>query len=300
MNVRTAVAFSPGHITGFVEFPISPDDPVLKGSRGAGFCISRGVRTTVRAESSTKNDLAIFVNKKFADDAEVSRYVVEEYLELAKKPLGIRVEHDLAIPVGYGLGSSGASALSLSFALNKALDTGLSDIEAAQIAHKADLACKCGLGTVLAEYHGGFEMRLKAGAPGIGVVDKIAVGDRKAVILCVAPMSTKDFLTNKISLVNGLGGKMLSKLTKTRSVDDFMEMSLQFAKSIGFVSNRCQRVIYEMVANGYRCSIAMFGETVFSIVKNDYVKEVQRILGKYNGELLVCDIDLHGARMIQC
>jgi len=300
MNVHTAAAFSPGHITGFVEFPILPDDPVLTGSRGAGFCISRGVKTRVRAESSSKNDLAIFVNGKFADDAEVSKYVVEAYLKLAKEPLSIRVEHDLEIPVGYGLGSSGAAALSLSFALNKALDTGLSDIKAAQIAHKVDLACKCGLGTVLTEYHGGFEMRLKAGAPGVGVVDKIAVGDQKVVILCVAPTSTKDFLTNKISLVNGLGGKMLIKLTKTRSIDDFMEMSLQFAKSIGFVSDRCQRVINEMIANGYRCSIAMFGETIFSIVKKDHVKEAQRILRKYNGELLVCDIDSNGAKMIQC
>jgi len=296
----SAGAFSPGHITGFVEFPISPNDPILKGSRGAGFCISKGVKTTVSAERSGRNDLSIFMNGKFADDAEVSRYVVEEYLELVKEPFSIRVEHDLEIPVGYGLGSSGAAALSLSLALNSALDAGLSSVEAAQIAHKADLACRCGLGTVLAEYHGGFEMRLNAGAPGVGVVEKITVRDHKAVVLCIAPMSTKEFLTNKMSLINGLGGKMLSKLVKTRSIDDFVEMSLQFARSIDFVSDRCQQVIDEMLENGYKCSTAMFGETVFSIVKNDYVKEVQRILGRHNGELLTCDIDYLGARMIQC
>ena len=296
----SAGAFSPGHITGFVEFPISPNDPILKGSRGAGFCISKGVKTTVSAEGSGRNDLSIFMNGKFADDAEVSRYVVEEYLELVKEPFSIRVEHDLEIPVGYGLGSSGAAALSLSLALNSALDAGLSSVEAAQIAHKADLACRCGLGTVLAEYHGGFEMRLNAGAPGVGVVEKITVRDHKAVVLCIAPMSTKEFLTNKMSLINGLGGKMLSKLVKTRSIDDFVEMSLQFARSIDFVSDRCQQVVDEMLENGYKCSTAMFGETVFSIVKNDYVKEVQRILGRHNGELLTCDIDYLGARMIQC
>ena len=296
--MQTACAFSPGHITGFVEFPTSPNDPVLMGSRGAGFCISKGVKTIVHTERAIRNDFSIFIDGKFAEDAEVSRYVVEEYLKIVRQPFSIRVEHYLEIPVGYGLGSSGAAALSLSLALNKALNTGLGDVEAAQIAHKADLVCRCGVGTVLAEYHGGFEMRLNAGAPGVGVVEKIPVRDQKAVILCIAPMLTREFLANKISLINGLGGKMLSKLVKTRSIDDFLNMSLQFAKSIGFVSDRCQQVIDEMLTNGYKCSTAMFGETVFSIMNNDSVKDVQGILGNYDGKLLVCDIDYQGARMI--
>jgi pantoate kinase len=298
--MRVASAFSPGHITGFVEFPISPDDPVLKGSRGAGFCINKGVRTKVNAEKSGKNNFSILIDGKLTDDAEVSRYVVKEYLKITKEPYNIRVEHDLEIPVGYGLGSSGAAALSLSLALNSALDTGLSSVEAAQVAHKADLACRCGVGTVLAEYHGGFEMRLNAGAPGIGTVEKIPTRNHKAVMLCIAPMSTKEFLTNKISLINGLGGKMLSKLVMTKSVDVFLEMSLQFAKSIDFVSDRCQEIIDEMIVNGYKCSTAMFGETIFSIVKDDNVRGVEKILSNHDGKLLVCDIDNEGARMIAC
>ncbi len=296
--MESAVAFSPGHITGFVEFPTAPKDPVLTGSRGAGFCITKGVKTIVHTERAARNDFSIFIDGKFAEDAEVSRYVVEEYLKIVRQPFSIRVEHYLEIPVGYGLGSSGAAALSLSLALNKALNTDLSDVEAGQIAHKADLACRCGVGTVLAEYHGGFEMRLSAGAPGVGVVEKISLPDQKAVILCIAPILTKEFLTNKISLINGLGGKMLNKLVKTKSVNDFLDMSLQFAGSIGFVSDRCQQVIDEMLANGYKCSTAMFGETVFSIVRNDSVKDVERILDRHNGELLVCDIDYQGARML--
>ncbi len=294
----SAIAFSPGHITGFVEFPTASNDPVLTGSRGAGFCISKGVKTVVHVERAARNNFSIFIDGKFAEDAEVSRYVVEAYLRIVRQPFDIRVEHYLEIPVGYGLGSSGAAALSLSLALNKALNTDLSHVEAGQIAHKADLACRCGVGTVLAEYHGGFEMRLNAGAPGVGVVEKIPLPDQKAVILCIAPMLTKEFLTNNISLINGLGGKMLGKLVKTRTVNDFLDMSLQFAGSIGFVSHRCQQVIDEMLANGYKCSTAMFGETVFSIVKNDSVRDVQRILSGYNGALLVCDIDYQGARML--
>lgn len=93
---------------------------------------------------------------------------------------------------------------------------------------------------------------------------------------------------------------MLSKLKNTKSINDFMDMSLEFAKSIDFVSERCQHVIDAMLAKRYKCSTAMFGETVFSIVKNDDVKDVKGILRKFDGKLLVCDIDYQGARIIPC
>ena len=35
------------------------------------------------------------------------------------KPVFISVEHESEIPIGYGLGSSGSAALSLSYALNQ-------------------------------------------------------------------------------------------------------------------------------------------------------------------------------------
>ena len=290
-----AEAFSPGHITGFAQFPITQKDPLLNGSLGAGFCINKGVKTTVNIENSNKNNYSILINGKIVNDVEVSRYVVNEYIPLMNKKYKITIEHQSGIPIGYGLGSSGAAALSLSLALNEALGTPLSHVEAAQIAHKADFTCKCGLGTVLAEFHGGFEMRLAVGAPGIGMVEKIQLSNRKVILFCIAPVSTKDFLTNKIQLINGIDGAMLTKLSKTRSIDDFMHMSLQFARSIDFMSNKCRNLIEDFLANGYMCSTAMFGETIFSIIKNNDVKDVQKIFGKYDSNMLVCDIDNDGA-----
>ncbi len=289
-------AFSPGHVTGFVQFPTLQKDPLFYGSLGAGFCTSKGVKTKVNVENAGRNNYSIMINGQLTNEAEVSRYVVDEYISFLNENYKISVKHELEIPIGYGLGSSGAAALSLSLALNQALGRPLSNVKAAQIAHKADLACRCGVGTVIAEFHGGFEMRLIAGAPGIGVVEKIPLHD-KAVIFCMAPVSTKEFLTNKIQLINGLGGKMLSRLTKTRSVDDFMQMSLEFARSIGFMNKKCNEVVDDLLANGYRCSTAMFGETVFSIVKDNAVENVKKVLSKYDGSILVCAIDNNGARV---
>ena len=67
----------------------------------------------------------------------------------------IIVEHHVEVPLGAGFGTSGAAALSLALALNEALSLGLSKIEAAQLAHVAEVECKTGLGTVIAETFGG-------------------------------------------------------------------------------------------------------------------------------------------------
>ena len=231
--LSVAKAFSPGHITGFFEVP---DDACClnslhKGSKGAGFSIDRGIATTAYLYESTKPECQIWINGIKSRNAEVSKWVIEKYLELADRPYFMRIQHDIEIPIGFGLGSSGAAALSLSYALNQALKTGLSRSQAAQVAHHAEIACNTGLGTVIAEFAGGFEMRTTVGAPGIGSVSKISLDENyRAVVLCLAPIPTKSFLTNRINEINGLGGIMLTKLSASKSVDDFLKMSRRFAE----------------------------------------------------------------------
>ncbi len=290
-------AYSPAHITGFVEFP---DASIQKGSRGAGVCIDKGVTTDVWVYKSNANKVSIEVNGHISN-ADVSLYVVNEYLHMLTEPVYIKVRHRVDVPIGYGLGSSGAAALSLSYALNDALNLSLSKEEAAGIAHRADIACKCGAGTVIAEYHGGFELRLTAGAPGEGVVKSIPLYGYKVVALCMNPYPTKEFLTNKINIINGLGGKMLNKLLKSLSIDEFMDMSLTFARFIGFISARAANIIDELSEHGYKASVALFGDTVFSVVREDEVDCIAEVLSRYSNRhnLLICSVDNTGARVIR-
>ncbi len=290
-----AMAFAPGHITGFVEFPIIEGDPLYIGSRGAGVCIDKGVLTKVSLEPDDDNSIHIYINGRLAE-AEVSRYVVNHYLSLIERKYKVVVEHNLDIPIGYGIGSSGAAALSLSLALNDALQL-FDELKAAQIAHIADLKCKCGMGTVIAEYYGGFEMRVKAGAPGIGYLKCLEHDKDIAVILCLEPVSTRDFLTNKISLINGLGGKMLKRLEEDPTIDQFLKLSSVFARSIKFVSNRCYSIMDELTKHGYKSSIALFGETVFTIVSKDDANNVKSLLEGY-GDPIIAQINDDGARVI--
>ena len=297
--VAVAKAFSPGHITGFFEIPHGSYSHFLhKGSKGAGFSIDRGIATTAYVYESVKTDYRISINGIQNENAEVSRWVVEEYLKLADRPYFVNVDHDVGIPVGFGLGSSGAAALSLSYALNEALDIGLSRTEAAQIAHHAEIACKTGLGTVIAEFAGGFEIRTGAGAPGIGSVTKIDLENYKAVVLCLAPISTKSFLTSRMDEINGLGGIMLSKLSVSRSVDDFLTMSREFAGTLGLTEDRCKEPMAALKSRGIESSVALLGQTVFTLVPRAMAKEARDAIKGFGGTLLVCNIDGNGARVL--
>ena len=297
--VAVAMAFSPGHITGFFEVPHEKYSRFLhRGSKGAGFSVDSGIASKVQVYESAKPSYQIGINGNRTRGAEVSKWVVEEYLKLAARSYFINIDHEVGIPVGFGLGSSGAAALSLSYALNEALDIGLNMTQAAQVAHLAEIACKTGLGTVIAEFAGGFEMRTSVGAPGIGSVTKIDLKGYKAVVLCLAPISTKSFLTNRMAEINGLGGLMLGKLSKSKSVDDFLGMSHEFAKTLGLTEGMCKKPIAALKARGIESSVALFGQTVFTLVPYARAEEARDALKGFGGILLDCNIDSYGARVL--
>ena len=298
MSIMRAKAFSPAHITGFFKAELDKKEPNQLGSLGAGFSIQKGVKTTVNVRSKTEHDInnyAIRVKGFNTGDIRVSEYVLNEFLLDGKY---FDVTHEIDVPVGYGFGCSGAVALSLAIALNDALKYGYTKTKVAQIAHKAEIKCQTGLGDVLASYHGGFEIRTKSGAPGVGEVQKINPKEKlEVVIICFNPISTKKFLKEKISLINGLGGKMVQKLVKSQDMDEFQDMSIKFAKYIHVITPKMNKVIKDLHDNGIKCGIALFGETIFSLVPKDKKQKALEILKKYDdGIIITSRIDNSGAR----
>ena len=300
--VAVAKAFCPGHITGFFEVPHDTTSRLHflhKGSKGAGFSIDRGIVTSVYVYESATKDYRVQINGIRSHNAEVSKWIIKQYLKLTGRPYFVSISHEVKVPIGFGLGSSGAAALSLSYALNQALGLGLSRTQAAQIAHHAEIACNTGLGTVIAEFVGGFEMRVSAGAPGVGSVNRIPQDrNQKVIVLCLAPISTKAFLTNRMDEINGLGSIMLNKLSKSRTIDDFLKMSRKFAEALNLTEGRCKRPIAALRAKGFESSVALFGETVFTIVPYARVNEATDALSEFGGIRFVCNIDNAGARVL--
>ena len=294
-----ATAFCPAHITGFFKAELDNKDTKQLGSLGAGFSIQKGVRTTAVVREKTKHDISNFsikVNGFESGDMRVSELVLSKFVTDGKF---IDVTHEIDVPVGYGFGCSAAVALSLSIALNDALEHKLSRIQVAQIAHNVEIECKTGLGDVLASYHGGFEGRVKSGAPGVGEIKKIdSKGKRDVIIICFNPISTKKFLKEKISSINGLGGKMVNKLIESNDTEEFQDMSVKFAKYVNVVTPKMNQVITILHKNGIKCGVALFGETVFSLVTKKEKEIVKEILKQFDDGLIITSkIDNSGARL---
>lgn len=301
--MREASAFSPGHLTGFFQICDEPEDPLRKGSRGAGFSITHGVHTRVKTQPADRGDLNISINGEPALDAMVSENVAKRMVSKLDRAYHIIVDHEVQVPIGAGFGSSGAGALSLALALNEALDLDLSRVEAARVAHLAEIDCKTGLGTVIAEFSGGFGVLVEAGAPGIGKTIKFKHGDDLfAVSLCLGPISTEEALSNPQlrTRINEWGGTFVNMLRNDQSLDLFMCLSRRFAENVGLITPRLMRVFDEIDEAEIPCSMAMFGETFFSLVEGEETvdKLVAILMGAaHEREILVSGINEQGARV---
>ena len=302
--MREAKAFCPAHVTGFFKAHLDDVQNNLEnlGSMGAGFSIKQGVTTQVKIQSkdNQKSHFKISTQGYQSDKTDISEYVLDEFLKLGEfSDKFFDIKHEISIPVGYGLGSSSAVALSLSYALDQALETRLDRTKIGQIAHNAEVNCKTGLGDVLASYHGGFEVRIKAGAPGIGNVEKIPTEKISILMICFSPISTNKFIKERLSQINGLGGKMVNKLLKSRNYEHFQDMSLEFANHVDVMTPRMQKLVDEFTKNNLKCGIALFGETVFSMITKEEESNVLEILEKYpEGIIIKSELDEVGARVL--
>lgn len=304
--MKMAKAFSPCHITGFFQILGKSKDPLYAGSKGAGVSVTQGIETIVKIEEATASTFQISINNVISNSAEVSMHLLNMFLSRFKemKNYKILIDHHVDVPIGAGLGTSGAAALSLSLALNEVFSLGMSKIEASQLAHIAEIECKTGLGTVIAETFGGVEIRIKAGAPGIGEIVHVAV-PKDTVVACLTfgPLSTRNFLADNTvrKRINHLGGKLVEKLIEAPTVSNFMEFSRSFADDLGLATDKVKRIFDVADEAGFVVSMPMFGNAVFTICERKSIENVLSIFREYanQGQIIISEIDFEGARVIK-
>ena len=239
--MHSAKAFSPAHITGFFTIQDALENPEQSGSLGAGFCILNGTVTKVRPLRRS-NRTVVKINGQFSP-APVSVKTASLFFEAAGiTPEPLSINHTVTAPQGSGFGTSGSGALSLAMALNKLYGFPLSEDKTAAVAHCADVLCKTGLGTVVGERKGGFELRLKAGTPPYGVIDGFCPGKPLfAVFICFGPLSTSDSLTDpKIRAdINRYGNVHLQRLKENPVAEQFLREASLFSDSSGESRSFC-------------------------------------------------------------
>jgi len=246
-------AFAPAHITGF--FFIHDDaEPLKMGSCGCGFTLEDGVCTTAWPAGRTE----IYLDGK-PSEASTTRTVIEL---LAGQP--VHVETELDIPIGGGLGASGAGAFSTALAINEALGLGKAYNELSYAAHVAEVKNRTGLGDVAGMTLGGVVIRLRPGAP--FVLDRIPSASRDIYYINFGPISTKGVLSDarEKARINEAGRKCLRELLKAPTFEHFMKLSREFSVSTGLISERSLDAVEAVEAFDGMASMAMLGDTVFS------------------------------------
>lgn len=256
----TNSVFVPGHITGF--FTVENHEIKLKnGSCGAGFLLSRGVKTTV----STSDKLVIDVNQ--GDST-----VIDEVLSILEIDTDFKITQDIQLPIGAGFGTSAASALSLTMAINEFLDLGYSDELCGQIAHMVEVNLGGGLGDVIAQTGNGLVLRTKPGAPGIGEIksfkEDVFIGWKT-----FGKIDTSSIIRDPHhrKIISDSGSKYLEDFEKEPTLENFLTFSLKFSRETKLMSEEVKNLIDYINSSSdiLGSSMAMLGNTVFAFAYDE-------------------------------
>ena len=270
-----ARAFAPGNIS--CVFKIIPHpDAARMHSLGMGFTVTEGVDVAV----SEHRETMVLFNGEDINFPTVRAVVgrLTQNIDVA----GIKVNLASPLPLGCGFGLSGAAALATAYALNELLDLRKDTESLAMIAHVAEVENRTGLGDVCAQYHGGYLVKLKEGAP--LVADRLPIAEQPIYYRYFGPIQTSEVLGNKEQTlrINRAADVALSALRTlthanagipvANSVQGSTELfnacfavSKRFSVESGLLSDaRVIDTIAQIEAEGGVASMIMLGNGVFS------------------------------------
>ncbi|MCK4845623.1 MAG: hypothetical protein KAS95_08110, partial [Candidatus Heimdallarchaeota archaeon] len=220
----------------------------------------------------------IFFNgqERSLEEARVTNSVLRQLLEIIQErsqiDFGITISHNFEIPMSSGYGSSASGALGTAYALNELLDLKLRKEEIFGIAHKTEVTESSGLGDVIALYTGGWEYRLKEGAPTIGETASMILDDTyKIATISFGELKTSSIIKNKQwkNRVNLAGKECLSNFVKKPTVENFAKQSYEFSVKSKLASKDIIDFYDQTEDRVFLKGQIMLGNGVFILYKND-------------------------------
>ena len=92
--------------------------------------------------------------------------------------------------------------------------------------------------------------------------------------------------------------RQVDRLIQTKDYNEFQDMSVEFAKYVRVMTPKMDSVISELDSIGVKSGVALFGETVFTLVPEQKEAQVLEILKRYDNNILIqSEIDNVGARL---
>ena len=167
---RDAMSEVTVHVGGHVTLLFSIHSKALlarnQGSKGAGFCLEDGVRSTVSILDKGPDKISVF--SMDGNQFESGQKLYSDLLQAFRHVFGVeepvKIEIQLELPVSQGFGMSAAGVLATSLALGELFDRG-DEGQLARIAHRVERNISGGLGDILGLWAGGCELRTAPGSP---------------------------------------------------------------------------------------------------------------------------------------
>lgn len=280
--------FVPGHITGFFSI-CNNENPLKKGSCGAGVLIDKGVITTIKTNGKKeKTSINITINgKKDPKNEIISKKTISLIQKEFKFKLNsnININHEIQIPIGSGFGTSASCALGVSIGLSKLLKLPLTTTKASQFAHIAEINLGSGLGDVLSQTSKEIVFRKFPGAPGIGKTEDIIksendyLSDIYVLTKTFGEIDTSSIIQNPLHAkkINDIGLAMQEKMIVKPTLENFIKLSYEFSKETGLMSREIENIVEELNKKTIGASMAMLGNTVFAFVKKEDINNIKNL-----------------------
>ena len=273
--------FSPSGISGFFA-PYLTSDIRSTGSIGGGVTIDKGV--TVSIEDSVDENIHVYINRSEIKNS-IAEYMALKLMNEAGVSTGLTIKQDIAPPIGYGYGTSAASALAAGLAVARYLNINKTLYDIGRLAHETEVVFRTGLGTVQGLLNPGIVLVRKPGEPGKAFVDNILYDEDIFVITSwYNPIKTSEVIGKKINLeyIKYLGEKTLEKILKDPSPRNMMIKCWEFAQKAGFLTSKIENVVNILwnVDGVIGATQNMIGEAFFTLVYKEGIEEVKNILGE--------------------
>ncbi len=297
-NKISAECFVPGHITGFFEICDS-ENPLKKGSKGAGIVLDKGVFVNVsliekglnEKDKNTCVNPEVYFNGKVIKN-QIMPTLIQVILESFPNSLreeingflenySVVIDQKSDFEPSSGFGVSAAGSLGVSKAFFEILkNTVFKEDEFekraeykkwADLAHLSEIKTGSGLGDVSAIIAGGLAFRKKPGAPSVGNVKRVKIPQKKIYYVTCDKMDTSSVLGNpeKAKGIKKAGKKSIESFKKEKTFENFMNLSNCFTREIGLETPDIKRVLEKIDPEIALASQAMLGNTVFAVT-NDF------------------------------
>jgi pantoate kinase len=166
-----------------------------------------------------------------------------------------------------------------------------------EAAHVGEVRASSGLGDVVAQATGGFEVRLEPGAPPHGRLRALGAPDDPILLASFGPLRTRDFLGSpgRVQAANHAGATAIEQFLEEPAFDRAIALGADFAHRLGLVSPAAQGVLRSLPAPA-RGTIAMLGDSLVVVRPPPAVEVAARRAGATFVE--VTRVAARGARVV--